>query len=187
MLNPQFTPYVDRLFARLLVRYGDAWTRKWDGIPIEAVKADWLEQLEGIFARNPKAVAYALEHLPADFPPNSDQFLKLCLQKPAEHVALPAPVSKPDPAFASEVVKRIEAAKQADPEHGLSPGEICARRLERKLNEGGQKLTYPQRTQLEAIRNAATPAEFPTAGNTEQRKAEAAQKVAEYMQRAAHV
>jgi hypothetical protein len=183
MLNPQFAPYVDRLFARLLVRYGDAWTRKWDGIPIEAVKADWLEQLEGIFARNPKAVAYALEHLPADFPPNSDQFLKLCLQKPPEHVALPAPVSKPDPQFAATVVQRIEAAK---PVTRLSPGEECAQRLEAIVARGG-KLSYPQREQLEAIRKMTAPAEFPSAGGTEQRKAEAAQRVAEYAQRVAHV
>jgi hypothetical protein len=183
MQNQQFAPYVDRLFVRLLVRYGDAWTRKWEGIPIEAVKADWLEQLQPIFERNPKAVAYALEHLPADFPPNCDQFLRLCLQKPAEHVALPAPFSKPDPEFAAQVVKRIEAAK---PVTRLSPGEECAQRLEAIIARGG-KLSYPQRAQLEAIRKTTAPAEFPSAGGIEQGKEEAAQRVAEYAARVANV
>jgi hypothetical protein len=125
--------------------------RKWDGIDPNAVKTDWQEQLQNVFDRNPHAIAYALQHLPADFPPNSDQFLKLCLQKPPEHVALPAPVSKPDPEFAALVVKRIEAAK---PVTRLSPGEECAQQLEAIIARGG-KLSFPQRAQLEAIRKMA--------------------------------
>jgi hypothetical protein len=171
--------WVDVLFLRLHVRYGDAWLRKWDGIDPDAVKADWQEQLQNVFDRNPHAIAYALQHLPADFPPNSDQFLKLCLQKPPEHVALPAPISKPDPAFAAEVVKRIEAAK---PVERLSPGEQCARNLEAIVARGGKR-SYPQRAQLEAIRKMTAPAEFPSAGGIEDRKAEAAQRVAEYAAR----
>lgn len=149
MQTQTFPRWVDVLFTRLTVRYGDAWMRKWGGIDPNAVKADWQEQLQNVFDRNPHAIAYALQHLPADFPPNSDQFLKLCLQKPPEHVALPAPISKPDPTFAAEVVKRIEAAK---PAARLSPGEECAQRLEAIVARGG-KLSYPQRAQLEAIRS----------------------------------
>ena len=154
MQNQQFAPWVERLFGRLLVRYGDSWTRKWEGIPMDAVKDDWAEQLAGIFERNPQAVAYALENLP-EFPPNADQFVRLCTQQPSPvHQALPAPEAKPNPAFAAEVIRRIEESRKADPEYGLSLGEICARRLEAKIARG-EKLSYPQRFQLEAIRRTA--------------------------------
>lgn len=149
MQTQTFPRWVDVLFTRLTVRYGDAWMRKWDGVDPCAVKADWQEQLQNIFDRNPHAIAYALQHLPPDFPPNSEQFLKLCLQKPPEHVALPAPVSKPDPQFAATVVQRIEAAK---PVERISPGEQVARALEAIVANGG-KLSYPQRFQLDAIRS----------------------------------
>lgn len=155
MQQPTFPRWVDVLFSRLHVRYGAAWLAKWDGIDADAVKADWHEQLATIFERNPKAIAYALQNLPTGFPPNSDQFARLCTQQPPPvHHALPAPETKPDPAFAAEVIRRIEASRRADPEFGLSMGEICARRLEAKIARG-EKLSYPQRFQLEAIRRTA--------------------------------
>jgi len=39
--------WVDSLFARLAARYGAAWLRMWDGIPLDAVKADWAAELAG--------------------------------------------------------------------------------------------------------------------------------------------
>lgn len=148
MQTQTFPRWVDVLFTRLTVRYGDAWIRKWDGVDPNAIKTDWQETLQTVFDKNPHAIAYGLQHLPADFPPNVDQFLRLCLQKPTEHVALPAPVSKSSKGFAEAILARIKAAQD---DSGLPMGEQCARRLEAKI-AAGQKLSFPQRAQLEAIR-----------------------------------
>lgn len=73
--------WVDRIHARLLVRYGAAWIRKWEGVPMEAVKADWGEVLAHV---SPAAVAHALDHLPDDAPPNAVQFRALCAASPKQ-------------------------------------------------------------------------------------------------------
>ena len=92
--SPSAPRWVDRLFSRLQVRYGSAWTRMWVGIEPEAVKADWASMLGQLFDRNPSALVYGLDHLP-DTPPTAGVFLKLCLAAPDERKALPAPTAKP--------------------------------------------------------------------------------------------
>ncbi len=85
--------WVDSLFARLLVRYGAAWTRMWEGVDIAAVKADWAEELAG-FANKPEAIKHGIENLPPDKPPNVSQFRLLCRNAPDYFPpALPAPVA----------------------------------------------------------------------------------------------
>ena len=124
--------WVDRLFMRLQVRYGSTWNLMWEGIEPDAVKADWEEALRDVFARNPKAIAYALENLP-DRVPTADVFLKLCRQaKWPELAALPAPVTPPDP-------KRVNAAVQAMLETkarlvSRSPAQECIDNIERLCN-----------------------------------------------------
>lgn len=132
--------WVEVLFTRLQVRYGDAWTRKWDGIDAEAIKADWCEQLGGMFERNRNAIAHALKHLP-DYPPNVDVFLKLCLQAPSPTLALAAPVDKPDKDFASEVLSRV---KQAAKNQEGSPAQVLVAKMRAKL-DAGQKLSAQQK------------------------------------------
>lgn len=88
MLNPKV---IDRLFARLLIRYGAQWLRMWEGIDMDAVKAEWAEELAG-YATNLNAIGYGLDHLPADFPPNIAQFKAICNRRPDTSApALPAP------------------------------------------------------------------------------------------------
>jgi hypothetical protein len=99
---------LDRLFGKLAVRYGDAWFRKWDGIPMLAVRADWAEVLDGLSA---DAIGYGLQYLPVDFPPTAAAFRELCNRRPVEntfklehkHVNGPASVE------AVERLKRIKA------------------------------------------------------------------------------
>lgn len=95
---PLPSSWVDSLFARLSVRYGAAWLRMWEGIDIAAVKADWAKEL-GEFATTPDAIAYGLDHLPTERPPNVSQFRVLCRQAVIRPVyqALPAPdvIDKP--------------------------------------------------------------------------------------------
>lgn len=92
MQPPLPLQFVDRIHARLLVRYGVEWIRKWDGIDPLAVKADWANELAGMSSA---AIAYALDHLPDDKPPSVSQFKRLCINRP--HYAQPAlPAPKAD-------------------------------------------------------------------------------------------
>ena len=83
--------FVDEIHGRLLVRYGSKWINLWAGVPEQAVKADWSEQLANV---TPDGVRFALANLPEDHPPNAAQFRALCMtQQRTERqaVALPAP------------------------------------------------------------------------------------------------
>ncbi len=79
MRTPLSPQYVDRIHARLLVRYGVEWLRKWDGIDPAAVKADWANELSGCTA---ESIAWALDNLPEDKPPSVSQFKRLCVNRP---------------------------------------------------------------------------------------------------------
>lgn len=72
---PMQSSWVDSLFGRLMVRYGRAFVAQYEGIDLDVVKADWAGALDGVTADR---VSFALEHLPADRPPNALQFLALC-------------------------------------------------------------------------------------------------------------
>jgi hypothetical protein len=67
--------WLDHLFGRLAVRYGDAWLRKWDGVPMSAVRADWAQVLDGVSG---DSIAYGLQYLPQDYPPTAAAFKALC-------------------------------------------------------------------------------------------------------------
>lgn len=94
---------VDQVHARLLVRYGAAWIRMWEGIDPAAVKADWAEQVGWI---RPQAIKHALDNLPIDRPPNAGQFRAICMEfRGAEPANLPLPPPKRTP----EDIERIKA------------------------------------------------------------------------------
>lgn len=144
--SPTGTPrWVDVLFTRLQVRYGDAWTRKWEGIPEEAVKADWCEQLASVYASRPKAIAHALNNLPADFPPNSEQFRKMCTTFPEMVAALPAPTAKPEPEKVAKAMQAVEKPK------GFDPAKAAADALRARRERSGGKLGLVHKAQLHAL------------------------------------
>lgn len=105
--------WVDSLFARLLVRYGDDWLRKWNGVPMDAVKADWANALDGMV---PESISYALDHLPPDRPPTATQFRALAKGRPEyyEHKQLPAPRAD-DAVVAAAVAKALGPKSEVDP------------------------------------------------------------------------
>lgn len=98
--------WVKALFARLEVRYGDAWSRKWASIPDMAlVRDDWSRQLAGVTG---EAIAHALKHLP-DSPPNVQEFRALTRRfVPVSDV--PQLGWKPGP-LSPEVAKAVEEFK----------------------------------------------------------------------------
>ena len=63
--------WVERLIARLRLRYGAEWTRAYAGIDPNAVKADWSHVLSGLTL---DALDLGVKRLPTDRPPNAMQF-----------------------------------------------------------------------------------------------------------------
>ncbi len=83
--------WVDALFSKLTVTYGQEFLRKFEGLQMADVKADWAEALTG-YQQNPNAIKYALANLPADKPPNILQFSDLCRRSPLpKRLAMEAP------------------------------------------------------------------------------------------------
>jgi len=129
--------WVDSLFARLQVRYGAAWNRMWEGVDIAAVKADWAAELGG-FSTLPDAIAYALEHLPPDFPPTCTAFRALCIARPEPKLKqLPAPKASEESVKSAQAsVSRLTSA----------PGNKDWAIALRKREQGGERLSLAQRT-----------------------------------------
>ncbi len=143
---PLPSAWVDRLWMKLAVTYGQRFLGLYAGIDLDAVKADWAHELAG-YERHPEAIRYALEHLPVDKPPTVLEFRRMCQQAPAAAApVLESPKTKPDEAILRQVHEKLEAAKAAQPQ--LSPAAICAAKLRQKL-AGGAKLTPSQRHVLE--------------------------------------
>jgi hypothetical protein len=66
---------VDSLMGFMLTRYGAAWDAKYAMNDPALVREDWARMLHGVANFR---IRFALENLPADFPPNVLQFRKLC-------------------------------------------------------------------------------------------------------------
>jgi hypothetical protein len=137
--------WVERLFARLQVRYGNRWTRMWEGINPEAIKADWEQELGALYMRHPEALVYGLEHLPEN-PPTSDQFKAVCLRAPNNVPALPPPkVSAPG--LAKKIAEQLATSGRPV---GMSHAAYCAARLRTWKDRNGKKMTAAQRDVMTA-------------------------------------
>lgn len=101
--------WVNKIFHTLTVLHGRDFLGRWEGIPIEDVKADWAERL-GCFVARPEAIKYALDNLHENKSPTALDFRTVCLRCPAPVLlALDAPAA--DPArVAAELAKIATAA-----------------------------------------------------------------------------
>jgi hypothetical protein len=143
--------WVDALFARLAVAYGDRFLAQWPGQRPEVVKAHWGAELDGISSGG---IAYALKNLPADYPPNAMQFGKLCRGRPSTATAPVKALAGPavDPA----AVRRALAAASRIGKHSRDP-LLWARELQQR-EEAGENLG-PTRSAMwrEALRRLSKP------------------------------
>jgi hypothetical protein len=130
------TGWIDRIFDKLTLVYGQSFLRRWSDIDLNAVKSDWAHELGG-FEHHPKAIAWALQNLPPDSPPNALQFKFLARRAPpdelprleapkadparvAEELAKLAPVlqkpaARPSTDWAQRIVERVEAGEIMSP------------------------------------------------------------------------
>lgn len=102
--------WIDRLFERLSIRYGEAFSRQYEGLKTADVKADWIAVL-GRHGCNRAALVYAMDNLPADRPPNAAQFRALCNGLPVRApLALPRATVKADPNRVASITEKLRTA-----------------------------------------------------------------------------
>lgn len=127
--------WVDALFARLSVRYGAKWLRMWEGIDLDAVKADWATELGG-FSDRSGAIKYALDNLPAEFPPTAAQFKAIAVRVPY-YVPPALPEPKADPKIVAQALSALTLGTSGNP-------KAWAYRLQEREKQG-ERLTQCQR------------------------------------------
>ena len=141
---------IDRLFAKLSVRYGDAFLRQWSGGNPELVKADWAEVLDGV---DDRSIVYALRYLPAS-PPNAIAFREICRRAPEpEQARIAGPTVRPDPARVRQLIASVSEAKR----DGLTAAERIAARLRQIEAANGGVLSVAQRHMLDACERHCAP------------------------------
>ena len=68
--------------SRLTLRYGRAFRARFEGVPVDAVKADWARELAND-ADLPKTIGHALALLDLAEPPSAAGYRALCSATPA--------------------------------------------------------------------------------------------------------
>lgn len=107
--------WVDRIFDKLTLTYGQVFLRRWQDLDIEAVKEDWAHELAGL-QQSPKAITYALQNLPIDKPPTVLEFRAACRRMPPD-VFVALPTVKLDP---ERLAEHMATARCRMPKH--APG-----------------------------------------------------------------
>lgn len=103
--------WIDKIFHKLTVAYGNEFLNRWKGIDINDVKSDWSDCLSG-YQQSPGAIAFALENLPDSKAPTAQEFRALCRRAPASSAPqLPEP--KADPARVAAELAKLAPVRQA--------------------------------------------------------------------------
>lgn len=152
MLSPAL---LDQILGRLAVRYGSQWLRQWEGLDPQAIRNDWGDTLEHVTELD---IAYAMHHLPIDWPPNAGQFRELCRQRtvPTQNaLGLPPPPRvEPSPGVRARLAALLAGIGKPKPDD--DDGRRWARELKRR-EEAGQFLSIAQqRAWREALGNGPT-------------------------------
>lgn len=138
--------WIEELFGRLSVRYGQAFQAMYRDLDIAVVKADWADVLDG-FQERPATIKHALANLPSDKPPNAQQFRALCMQTPIPAApALAAPATKADPERVAQAMQSASNKPQ-----GFDYAKSCADALRARRERGKGKLGLAQQHQLAAL------------------------------------
>lgn len=145
------TPWVDRIFDKLTLVYGQSFLRRWSDIDLNAVKSDWAHELSG-FEHHPKAIAWALQNLPMDKPPTVLDFKFLARRAPPEDLPrLEAP--KADPARVAEELAKLAPVLKAP---AARPSTDWASRIVERAEAGGKVAPATLRMAREALGRRAS-------------------------------
>jgi hypothetical protein len=139
---------VDRLFSRLTMTYGPAFTRTFEGLEINEVKSLWSHELSFYCTQERMMdVAWALENLP-ERAPNVIEFKNLCRKAPAKQL-VQLPEAKADPARLRKELARLGEIKIKAMSSKVDHREWAKRIIAR--HEAGDK---PNPTSLRFAREA---------------------------------
>jgi len=107
-------PWIDRIFEKLTLVYGQAFLARWRDVDMLAVKSDWAHELAGFAPKQgesgaacagAQAIAYALANLDPAAPPSVLQFRAVARRAPAPELPrLPEPKADPE-RVAAELAK----------------------------------------------------------------------------------
>lgn len=106
--------WITKIFERFNAVYGPALMRgTWGDEDLTEVWQVWADDLK-TFRDHPGAIKYALENLPADYPPNLIQFKEICRDglrraQQQQHAALPHKLTDEEKAANRENIERIKA------------------------------------------------------------------------------
>jgi hypothetical protein len=125
----------EQVLAELAAVYGTRFERAYSGADPETMRRGWERQLAAL---PPKAIEWALVHLPSDHVPNAMEFRALALQRPSAALPMPAPTPtvKASP-------QRVAAALSWRPEP-THPRQWARTLADREA--AGEQLTQAQRT-----------------------------------------
>jgi len=142
-------PWIDKIFLKLTLNFGREFLNRWEGVPIEDVKADWAHELRGL-QQNPSAIAYGLEHCLAGKAPTVQEFKAVCVRRPDATMALPEPPA--DPGRVAAELAKLAPSRMAP----LVDHKAWAYRLKVR-HAAGEKLSgYQVTCYREALKTGAT-------------------------------
>jgi hypothetical protein len=145
-------PWVDKIFEKLALVYGQQFLARWRDIDLELVKSDWARELGG-FEKKQEAIAYALQNLDAEKPPTVLVFREIALRSPAAVLArLPEPAADPE-RMADELAK-FASIRTASNGSGYDH-KAWARRLKARHKAGDKLSAFQVQCYREALRLAA--------------------------------
>lgn len=109
---PLRTDLLDWVFDHLTLTYGRMFLARYDGLPVDDIRANWAEEL-GALNGWPEAIRFALSNLPPDRAPTVLEFRNLALRAPRPNNAPRLPGSKPKTANHPAVAHHMQAAVRA--------------------------------------------------------------------------
>lgn len=145
-------PWVDKIFEKLTLVYGQQFLARWRDVDLELVKQDWARELGG-FEQKPEAIAFALQNLDAEKPPTVLVFGAMALRSPVAVLArLPEPAA--DPARMAAELAKFAGIRTAANGSGYDH-KAWARRLKNRHTEGDKLSVFQVESYRAALRLAA--------------------------------
>lgn len=154
------SPWVDRIFEKLTLVYGQTFLARWRDVDLMAVKSDWAHELAGFAPKEgesgaasvgAQAIAYALSNLDPSAPPTVLQFRSLARRAPAPEVPrLPEPKADPE-RVAAELAKLVPIVATARSTADTVDHKAWAKRILARHEAGECNNHTPLRFAKEAL------------------------------------